>query len=257
MMFGEGAGHVLEGKEGHTAPPGFHFVVVWGTFMPWSLLLPLAIVTGWRHRKIPEIRFALAAVVGPWVMVELIGTKLPHYFLAAFGALAYLVAFTILRCLRGESVEPRSRPFLIVAGVWAVAIAAFGLAPWLAARWFRPLPWAAMIFMSGFAVAYALTVYILLLKHRFAPAFCAMGLGMLAAIAITCGFYLPAAPFLRISPHVAEVLRQQGATHPGDVRMVDYKEPSLAFYQGGTIREEPNEKDLLNQPLTRWPRWWL
>ena len=35
----------------------------------------------------------------------------------------------------------------------------------------------------------------------------------------------------------ADVLRREGATGPGEAVMLDYKEPSLAFYQGGTIRE--------------------
>jgi hypothetical protein len=36
---------------------------------------------------------------------------------------------------------------------------------------------------------------------------------------------------------VADVLIQHNAIHPYDAVMFEYKEPSLAFYQGGTIRE--------------------
>ena len=37
--------------------------------------------------------------------------------------------------------------------------------------------------------------------------------------------------------------------------MVDYKEPSLAFYQGGTIREAEIRADLIQKPPSEWPRW--
>src|SRR5205085_6497341 len=38
----EARGHLEQGKEGHNWPAGFHLLAIWGTFMPWSLLLPLA-----------------------------------------------------------------------------------------------------------------------------------------------------------------------------------------------------------------------
>jgi hypothetical protein len=50
-------------------------------------------------------------------------------------------------------------------------------------------------------------------------------------------------------------LREEGATHLGDAIMIDYKEPSLAFYQGGTIREESNDNYLAQTDPLRWPRW--
>jgi hypothetical protein len=42
---------------------------------------------------------------------------------------------------------------------------------------------------------------------------------------------------MTLSMRIAEVLRAEGAVDAGEVIMLDYKEPSLAFYQGGTIRE--------------------
>jgi hypothetical protein len=66
--------------------------------------------------------------------------------------------------------------------------------------------------------------------------------------------YLPRAQFLRVSIHVAQVLRRVGATHDGDAVMIDYKEPSLGYYQGGTIREE-KRSFLMPLHWSRWPRW--
>src|SRR5205823_13070965 len=93
---------VTEPLEQHKGPPGYYLLVVWGIYFPWSVLLPLTFVIAWRHRDDPRIRFALGAVIGPWLMFELVRTKLPHYLLPIFPALAYLMADAIVRCLRGE-----------------------------------------------------------------------------------------------------------------------------------------------------------
>ena len=67
-----------------------------------------------------------------------------------------------------------------------------------------------------------------------------MGGGMMALCAVAFGLYLPRRQYLRTSVRVADTLRRHTATGPGEVIMLDYKEPSLAFYEGGTIRENPN-----------------
>jgi 4-amino-4-deoxy-L-arabinose transferase-like glycosyltransferase len=33
--------------EGHKGPPGYHLATIWPFFLPWSLLLPLAVARGW------------------------------------------------------------------------------------------------------------------------------------------------------------------------------------------------------------------
>jgi hypothetical protein len=84
-----------------------------------------------------------------------------------------------------------------------------------------------------------------------------MGVGMFPAMAIIWGLYLPHAPFLRLSGDLAQILKQNGAgpgdTKPGDVLMIGYKEPSLAFHQGGTAREERDNDFLAKTPPAQWP----
>ena len=223
--------------EQHAGPPGYYLISVWATFFPWSLLLPLAIGLAWRRRADPRSRFALAAVVGPWVMLECVRTKLPHYFLPAFPFLAYLTADALLRCLRGEITDLRGRPFKIVVSVWAVVIAAVASAPWLVHGHFAPLPTGAMTLMSTAGAAFAVAVAALIWQERLTAAAVLLGTGTLALVAIVYGLYLPKADFLRVSPRVARVLIDHGVTHKGQCIMLDYMEPSLAWDQGGTIRE--------------------
>src|SRR5439155_7180931 len=51
---------VAQPLEGHKGPPGYHAAAIWVFFLPWSLLLPLALVLAWKRRHLPQLRFALA-----------------------------------------------------------------------------------------------------------------------------------------------------------------------------------------------------
>jgi hypothetical protein len=83
-----------------------------------------------------------------------------------------------------------------------------------------------------------------------------MGVGMMLLVALLYGAWLPRIPAIRLSTRVADVLRAEGATQPGDAIMIDFKEPSLAFYQGGTIREESRNNYLTEETRTAfWPPW--
>ena len=260
----EAKAHLESGKEGHRFPPGYHLLLIWVTFFPWCLLLPMAIGMGIRYRATPQIRFALAAVIGPWLVLEFFGTKLPHYILAAFPALSYLTACAVIHSLRGEDRDMESRPFLIGAGCWALVTALVGLLPWLVVPGFRlpgihppTFPGQPMGIIATFTIAtiaFGAAVFLFLKMYRLTAALLTLGGGMMAICLIVFVLYLPRAQFLRLSIHVADVLRRVGATHAGDAIMVDYKEPSLGFYQGGTIREE-KRSFLLPLHWNRWPRW--
>jgi 4-amino-4-deoxy-L-arabinose transferase-like glycosyltransferase len=83
---------VAAGQEGHGAPPGTFLVISWLSFWPGSVLLAVTLWALWRHRKEPGQRFALAWLVPTWVVFELVPTKLLHYVLPVFPALALLAA---------------------------------------------------------------------------------------------------------------------------------------------------------------------
>ena len=100
---------MVEPLEQHSGPPGYYLLTLFATFFPWTLFLPMAIGLGFRHRNDPCSRFALAAVIGPWIILECWRTKLPHYALPVYPPLAYLVADAIVRCLHHEHEDVRSR----------------------------------------------------------------------------------------------------------------------------------------------------
>ncbi|MEO7027331.1 MAG: glycosyltransferase family 39 protein, partial [Caulobacteraceae bacterium] len=125
---GDLAAKLASGQEGHGAPPGFHAVLLPLTLFPACLLLPAAAAIAWRRRAEPAVRFALCWLVPAWLVFEAAPTKLVHYTLPLFAALAWLMARAV-----SEPIGRASRLVgaILVGGV-AIALAAAG--PWAMVR---------------------------------------------------------------------------------------------------------------------------
>ena len=246
------------GHEGHKWPPGFYTLAVWGTFFPWSLLLVAAGVNAWRQRHQPATRFAVAAVVGPWVMFELVAGKLPHYVLPTYPALAYLVADMLVHASRGAFKDLRKWDFKIATWVWALLVSAFGFAGWAGVIVAKQYDTVLMIAASAMAIVGVATGVRTAMSIQCDRAFAAaraMGIGMIVLMAIAATFYLPRFAPLRISSNLARIMFDAGMSPGEPGYMIDYKEPSLAFHQGGGLREMRENAYLNDSDPAQWPRW--
>jgi 4-amino-4-deoxy-L-arabinose transferase-like glycosyltransferase len=147
---------IYQPLEGHKGPPGYHLALVFATYFPWSVLLPMTIIVAWRERRNPQVRFALAAVLGPWVMFEIVRTKLPHYMMPTFPPLAFLTARVIVKCLSGEKDDLVRRPMVIASAVIGLAVIAIGAVTVFAAMKFHESVVPAVVLLvvaTGFALA--------------------------------------------------------------------------------------------------------
>ena len=242
--------------EQHKGPPGYYLLFFFASFFPWCLLLPTAIKLAWRNRSHLLTRFSLAAVLGPWIMFECIQTKLPHYVLPCFPFLAILTAQAVVGGIRSEHNEWNKRGWMIAVGVWSAAVIALGLAPWVAIlpRFaFDRLPHATMAIVSVAALFFAVAVFIQFRRKRIAAAAYSMAAVTFVLIALLFNLYLPDARFLHLSEEVGAYLQTIGATTPHDIAMIDYKEDSLPFYQGGSIRPQRKNDFLVTEPPEKWP----
>jgi 4-amino-4-deoxy-L-arabinose transferase-like glycosyltransferase len=116
-------GKVAGGQESHGAPPGYYFLLAPVTFWPASLFLVTAGIAGWRGRAQPIERFLLAWILPTWLLFELVPTKLPHYVLPLYPALALLAARGALQGV----LPPRRWLVFLMQGVWlAVGLALCG-----------------------------------------------------------------------------------------------------------------------------------
>lgn len=237
---------VRSGQEGHRGPPGLYLLLVWGTYFPWSLLLPAAVVTAWRNRHLPTTRFALAAWIGPWVMFELITGKLPHYVLPTYPALAYLTADMLIRASRRAIPDLATGAFKAIACGFGGLVALLGAAPLAAIYFDKHADVEVGLYVVGgltalVGIVAGCTIAGRFLAGRILAAGRAMGGAMALMVLLLWAGFLPRYQPLRISQNVAQLMIDHGG-YGQHGYMIDYKEPSLAFHQGGGLREQRDEQ---------------
>lgn len=114
------------GQERHGGPPSLYLALVWVTFWPAAALLGFAALGAWRGRGAPAVRFCLAWIVPNWLVFEAVATKLPHYVMPMYPALALLAADMLVRA--GQKPRMRWVAEIVRAPVWVAMIVAAGLA---------------------------------------------------------------------------------------------------------------------------------
>ena len=103
---------VASPQETHGAPPGLYLILFFVTFFPASILAGLAAPAVWAVRREAAARFLLAWLVPSWIVFEAVVTKLPHYVLPLYPAIAILTAGAV------ESQVLSKRPWLVRGVVW-------------------------------------------------------------------------------------------------------------------------------------------
>ena len=236
-------GKVAAGQQAHGAPFGYHLVGFPLTFWPASLLAVAAIPFAWTHRRDPAVRFLIAWIVPSWIVFEAIKTKLPHYVLPLFPALACLCALALFS--PKVSVKPWVRGLGVAfACLWLAASGLLaGLGP--TALWIyeqRLDPVAILLAFATLAAVIALAFGLVKRDTRLVTG------GVAAASAFTAlNLYvvcLPNLSSLWISPRVERLVSQTAPCPAPLLVSTPFHEPSLVFLHGPSrtaLAENPAE----------------
>ena len=216
-------GKIGEGQESHGAPFGTYAVAVWLTFWPASILLPFGLWFGWRSRRDPAVIFCLAWILPGWLVFEATATKLIHYVLPLYPALAILAAAGWL-ARPVDRLSLRYRLFLAVALLLALGLAA---APVVFSAQFGVGP--GLIWALGLAVTLAGMAWVWISMRggdRLAPL---LGLGALSlGLSISLFGHLARVPAIWPSNAMVALVAQAEDECPAPpVYAVGYQEPSL------------------------------
>lgn len=224
------------GQERHGGPPGLYLLLVWVTFWPAAALLGFAALGAWRGRRAPAVRFCLAWIVPNWLVFEAVATKLPHYVMPMYPALALLAAYMLVRA--GQMPRRRWVAEAVRAPVWIAMVVAGGLALGM----FAVPPFIGGDFDAGSlaaAAAFAALAYVLFRFGR--RAFVApfpLGVAVLAAGLAYWPSYsqvLPGFSNLWVSSRLAQAVADHTpAACAGRARLISvgFSEPSLVFLAG-------------------------
>lgn len=251
-VFEETLGRSASAAEGHWGPPGYHLVLLPVLFWPGSLLTGAALVRlfsrradasaergvrAWFGRREDWERFCFAWIVPSWIVFELVTTKLPHYTLPLYPAIAILTAGTIRRSMEGVDVRHGKAGTVIwlliglgiAVGVPVTLASQLGIeagAPARAAMWIAIAGAAAMLGLSAR----------LAFRCRFAGS---LVLGLGASVALSAGLFgiaLPRAEPMWVSSQIVREIRKLDSAGVRPVASVSYHEDSLIFLTDGRLR---------------------
>ena len=220
-------GKVAAGQEAHGAPPGYYTISVFGTFWPWAAFLPLALPWAWRMRRQTVLRFLAGWVVPFWLVLELVPTKLPHYVLPLYPALAILIAAWVTGPARGAVWAGWQRRLSAVL-LALPAIAGVGAAIGLPLLVEGELVWGALALSLLGGAAAALAVRMALVGNPLAQ----IGASVAAAGCLypaLLAFAFPALDTAFMSPRLAAATEPWRACASGPAHTVGYREPSFVF----------------------------
>jgi 4-amino-4-deoxy-L-arabinose transferase-like glycosyltransferase len=226
---GDLAPKITGGDEGHGVFPGFYLLIAPLLFFPATLLLPAALSAGWSRRAEPAIRFLICWLVPAWLIFELTPTKLPHYNLPTFGALALLAAAALTRPVGKLSRQLGAGLTIAVGALLAVG------SVWLLTEYGRSTAqtWATMTIVFAI-LASLIGAFLMLHRAAMTAVIASIALGILAhgALAGTLRQLRP----LSVAPQLEKVLLNANL-HPrqgraGPIAVTGFHEPSLVFLTG-------------------------
>jgi 4-amino-4-deoxy-L-arabinose transferase-like glycosyltransferase len=251
MFFGDIAPKLISGHEDHFGLPGYHLFLLPFLIFPATYALPAAARLGWEAARAPRddalkapTRFLLAWALPILVFFELAPTKLAHYALPAYPAIALLcgAGLVAMRGRQWRTTHPAGIVLFAVAGLVVVALTATA-ATFMPGDLGTDIRRAISAALVGIGVVAAAFTALIMLRRPSARA------AALVACALILSFslrerLLPEARELNVSSETVAALTRARLT-PRENRplwVVGYDEPSLVFLTRTSIRlAPPNE----------------
>jgi 4-amino-4-deoxy-L-arabinose transferase-like glycosyltransferase len=254
-----GLGHhvvqrMLEPLEGHggrlllSLP--YYVIVAFVGFFPWTVYLAgaLAALSGGRLGGAAPRAVLVGWIVPTFVTMTLVATKLPHYVLPIWPALALAAAATIAAAEQGALAERDRRWWR--RGAWLGGAAALvWIAALVALPWWLPAPGLRAPAVAAASIVLATTVATIRALHRGRPRSGAVAaiVGVVCCDAVMAVGVLPALDRLKVAPPIATAI---AATQPAGAPVVTrgFGEPSLVFY----LPDRPVRALASDADVARW-----
>ena len=221
---------VASGQESHGAPPGYYLLLFWVTFWPGAALAGLAAPAIWAARREPGAKFLLAWVLPSWLVFEIVVTKLPHYVLSIYPAIAILIAGIV----DGRML---SRRLWLTRGTmwWFVVPVLLGIAGivilLVVGRRFALQVWPVI----GASAVMGLLAWRLYEAERAELSLLRAAIASILTVVALFGLIAPSLSQLYPSATLARLIRASPCREPL-VAAVGYQEPSLVFLVGTSVR---------------------
>jgi 4-amino-4-deoxy-L-arabinose transferase-like glycosyltransferase len=237
----------LGAQESHGAPPGVYLLLFWATFWPGAPLAGIAAPAVWRARREPGAQYLLAWLAPSWIVFELVLTKLPHYVLPLYPAIAILTVGALERRLLSRSWLRIGAAWWFVVPAVASVIAIVGAIMLTRQPVFLAWPFVAAALIFGL---FAWWLYDD--NHAERSLLNAVVAAMFLAMAVY-GVVVPALTPVFPSAEIARALRNVVCVGP-KAAAAGFHEPSLVFMNGTStlLTDGSGAADFLGQGSCRF-----
>jgi len=245
MVFGDIAPKLFTGHESHFALPGYHLFLLPFLIFPATYALPAVARLGWDTLRAPRndvdfapLRFLIAWAAPTFLFFELAPTKLAHYTLPVYPAIALLcgAGLMAMRGRRWRTAHPAGVVMFGVAGAVLVAGTAFA-ATFMPGDFAADIRRAVSAALVGVAIVGGALAGLIAFRRPAARA------AVLIACALALSFslrerLLPEARTLFVSNEIVAALTRARLTPHAERRLwvVGYNEPSLVFLTRTAVR---------------------
>lgn len=224
---GDMAPKLVSGHESHGGPPGYHLILLPVLFFPAILFLPAGVraaVTALRAGGDPAgvARLLIVMSVPVWIAFELLPTKLPHYVLPAYPALAVLSAWGLISWQDTPALWRWLGGALTVLGCAVLGFVLIAIAIQFDG------PSLTSFVLTGLLAGLMLAALTLAIRQKGLPALAALILAALVWHAAGRGIVAPATSLFP-AREAAAFIHAEGWLTPQTVIVSSYTEPSLAF----------------------------
>jgi len=230
---GDMLGKVGSVQESHSGPPGYHLAFVWILLWPAVALLAPGMIRAFTTRRAWPSYFLLAWLMPSWVVFELTATKLPHYTLPLYPALAILAARAAHEgaANRRALVRKASAAVYFLVGV-GVATAVIILPKVYGDGALQTLSIAAA---AAIIASAAIVTFLFWRGRSYEGGLAAAGVSTLVAFTLLEGV-LPSLAQLEVSPKISAALDRSDLHYLRDgaepTVIAGYYEPSAVFLLG-------------------------
>lgn len=253
---GDLAPKLTGGQENHAGYPGYYTLTIFAALWPAALFLLAALSYGLRAARgrlsgaitAQNARWLLCWIIPFWIILELIPTKLPHYPLPLYPAIALLMAGAISSINQYDFFK-KTR---IIGAVifFMITISLIFIVAGADTFYGADSPW-----VFGLGIIIALTALITTffavsghMKHTLIGIFIT-GLGLSLP---TYGLIMPNLNEFRLAPRIMEQMKAENIPLPREggplVRSPHFTEPSLVYYLGTNILLGEKADDISEYP---------
>lgn len=222
---------LIGGQESHGAPPGAYLLSGLLTAWPWSVLAPFAVIAAWKHRAVPAVRFCLAWLIPAWIVFELVPTKLPHYTMPLYPALALLIGH-ILSETDGFKNLVTGKGALAWRIFWLIPAVALGGGVVFAIRQYGSgvdLVTLVALVLTAFTALFAIFALARVSPRTTLITFATVA--VLFAVTLTEAM-IPRLTHMTISSRLAAAVKEHTTGDSAPIALAEFHEPSAVFLLG-------------------------